>query len=68
MPLYRLEEIFARSGVEIPRSTTCGWMRQCAELLEPLYRRLSEEVLRCHHASHNQPRACISKPAGVMGA
>jgi transposase len=46
LPLYRLEEIFARSGVEIPRSTTCGWMRACAELLEPLHRRMANEVLR----------------------
>lgn len=46
LPLYRLEEILARSGVEIPRSTTCGWMRQCAELLEPLYQRMAHEVLR----------------------
>lgn len=46
LPLYRLEEIFARGGVEIARSTTCGWMRQCAELLEPLWRRMKAEVLR----------------------
>lgn len=44
LPLYRLEEIFARGGVEIPRSTTCGWMRSCADLLEPLYQRLKTEV------------------------
>lgn len=46
LPLYRLEEILARSGVDIPRSTTCGWMRSCAELLEPLYWRMKSEVLR----------------------
>lgn len=46
LPLYRLEEIFARHGVELSRSTTCGWMRACAELIEPLYGRLAREVLQ----------------------
>jgi len=35
-PLYRQEGIFRRSGVEIGRSTMCGWMRQAAGALEPL--------------------------------
>jgi transposase len=37
LPLYRLERIFGRHGLELPRSTTCDWMAKCAELLEPLY-------------------------------
>lgn len=46
LPLYRLEEIFSRGGLEISRSTTCGWMRASAELLQPLYQRMVDEVLR----------------------
>jgi transposase len=46
LPLYRLEEIFSRQGVEISRSTSCGWMRQCAELLAPLWLWMKHEVLR----------------------
>ncbi len=37
LPLNRQEGILARHGVHIPRSTQCGWMRQTAELLLPLY-------------------------------
>lgn len=37
LPLYRLEDIFARHGVALPRATLCGWMASCAELLTPLY-------------------------------
>ncbi len=37
LPLYRLEDIFARHGVELSRATLCGWMASCAELLTPLY-------------------------------
>ena len=39
-PNYRQEEIFARHGLEIPRSTQCDWQATVAELLEPLYKRM----------------------------
>ncbi len=44
-PLNRQEKIFGRLGVELPRQTLCGWMGQCAELLEPLYERAKRLVL-----------------------
>lgn len=44
LPLYRLEDVFARAGVELSRSTLCRWALQTAELLEPLYRLLIERV------------------------
>ena len=37
LPLYRLEGILQRHGVEIARSTMCDWMAQCAALLRPLH-------------------------------
>ncbi len=37
LPLYRQEEIFSRHGVDLPRSTLCDWLRECAKLLLPLY-------------------------------
>lgn len=46
LPLYRLERIFERQGVELSRSTLCDWMRDVAELLRPLYRRMLADVLR----------------------
>lgn len=46
LPLYRLEEILARSGVEISRSTTCGWMRETAALLLPLWMLMKQRLLR----------------------
>jgi transposase len=36
MPLYRLEAIFERMGVQIDRGTMCVWMRDIAELALPL--------------------------------
>ena len=37
LPLHRQEKMFERHGVEISRKSMCGWMAQCADLLNPLY-------------------------------
>ena len=38
LPLYRLEDIFARQGFEISRATQSVWCGDVADLVEPLYR------------------------------
>lgn len=45
LPLYRLEGIFKRSGVELSRSTMCDWMAAVAELLEPIVKRMLSLIL-----------------------
>lgn len=45
LPLHRQAKMFARHGVELSDQTLCGWMAQCAHLLEPLYGRLKRYVL-----------------------
>lgn len=37
LPLNRLEDILARYGVHLARSTQCDWMAGCARLARPLY-------------------------------
>lgn len=37
LPLNRLEDILARYGVHLARSTQCDWMAGCAKLARPLY-------------------------------
>jgi transposase len=37
LPLNRQEKIFERHGAGISRKTMCGWLAQCADLLNPLY-------------------------------
>ena len=46
LPLYRLERIYQRQGVLLPRSTTCDWLAACAGLLRPLYDRMVSLVLQ----------------------
>jgi transposase len=46
LPLYRLEDIFTRYGVYIPRSTLCDWVQCAAELFRPLYEIERRRVLQ----------------------
>jgi transposase len=44
LPLYRLENIFARQRVQIARSTMCAWMAAAGELARPLIELMSARV------------------------
>ena len=45
LPVHRQAKMLRRFGVDIADQTMCGWMRQSAELLAPLYARLKNFVL-----------------------
>jgi transposase len=45
MPLYRQEKRYARQGIELSRSTLCGWLAEAAEVLTPLYELHKARVL-----------------------
>jgi transposase len=45
LPLYRQSGIYARSGVELERSTLADWVGQCSALLRPLVEALNRYVL-----------------------
>ena len=47
LPLYRLEEMFARQGVSISRSTMCGWLAALVALLRPLYDLMHSRLVQC---------------------
>ena len=46
LPLYRLEGILKRHKIDIARSTMCGWVAQCADILRPLNRLMKERILQ----------------------
>lgn len=48
LPLYRLEDIFERQGFEISRATQSVWCGDVADLVEPLYKRMAEQVRKSH--------------------
>lgn len=44
LPLHRLEGIFAREGIDLPRSTLCGWVADVATALTPVAEQLRREI------------------------
>jgi transposase len=47
LPLHRQERRLARKGVELSRSTLCGWMAGAARTLEPLHELMKALILVC---------------------
>ena len=45
LPLHRQEEIFAREGVHLSRSTLCDYVKGTAELVRPIAEAVRDEVL-----------------------
>ena len=45
LPLNRLEGVFARQGVRIPKSTLSDWLRDLSVVLEPIVAVVEREVL-----------------------
>ncbi len=44
LPLYRQQQIYARAGVDLPRSTLADWVGRCGVELSPLVERLREAL------------------------
>lgn len=45
LPLYRQQQRWARLGYELPRSTLCDWVMQCAERLQPIVEAMKLQCL-----------------------
>lgn len=65
LPLYRQQQIFARHGVQLQRSTLCGWIRSCADLLEPIVVVMKTQIM-CTSKIHTDdtPVAVIDNSLG----
>ena len=46
LPLYRLERIWGREGIDLARSTICGWHAQLAVLVAPLVEAMWAEAIQ----------------------
>lgn len=45
LPLYRQSQIYARDGVDLPRSTLADWVRETSHLLSPLVEAIRRHTL-----------------------
>ena len=48
LPLYRQQDVLARHGIFLARSTLSDWLAQCAGLLRPLVELMQKRILRSH--------------------
>jgi transposase len=58
LPLHRLEDVYAREGLELARSTMCGWHAELAELAKPLVAAMRQDAFE-------QPYLCVDA-TGVL--
>jgi transposase len=49
LPLHRLEGIFARERIDLPRSTLCGWVADVASALGPIGEQLHRELVAVNY-------------------
>ena len=67
LPLYRLEKILGRHGVDIARSTMCAWMLSASELVGPLVELITTRVKQSKVIHTDETRVPVQDPA-VKGA
>jgi len=64
LPLYRLEEIFERQGVELSRTTMSRWMVQVASALMPLRNIFSDRMMSSYAISCDETSVQVLKENG----
>lgn len=65
VPLCRMERIFARHDIDMPRRKTSEWMMEIAELLAPLVRLMHRRILeRCNVVGADETPIAMLDPGG----
>jgi transposase len=64
LPLYRQEEIFGRSGIDLTRGTMARWIIQAAEACQPIWNSLEERLLSSPYVSCDETHTQVLKEAG----
>jgi transposase len=63
LPLHRLERIYERQGLFVPRSTLSDWLAACARALQPLYEALSAALLHSRALHTDDTPVKVQDPA-----
>jgi transposase len=54
IPLYRQQNIWDRLGIDMPRSSLCGWLLKVSELCEPLVKLMREHIVAYDYAQADE--------------
>lgn len=64
LPLYRLEQIFKRADIDIPRNTMASWMIALSEKLIPIYNLMEEDFLSSDYVCCDETVVQVLKEPG----
>lgn len=64
VPLYRQEAIWQRVGIDMPRSSLCGWILKVAELCHPLVKLLQKEIIEHDYIQADETTLQVLNEAG----
>jgi transposase len=67
LPLYRQSEIYARSGVELARSTLSAWVGQCGVALSPIVQALKRQLLQSEVLHADESPITVLDKGGKKG-
>lgn len=68
-PLYRQQEMYRRSKLEISRSTMCGWVAYVASLLSPIVEAMKSSVMASHKIhTDDTPIVVLDREAKPRGS
>jgi transposase len=64
IPLYRQQTIWDRLGVDMPRSSLCGWLLKVAKLCEPLIKLLQQNIVTYDYAQADETTVQVLDEVG----
>ncbi len=64
MPLARQEKMFARLGIDLPRSTMASWMMRCGELVSPVLEWIAGEIRKSGYVLADETTFQVLKEDG----
>ncbi|MFM9835783.1 MAG: IS66 family transposase [Methylophilaceae bacterium] len=64
IPLYRQQGIWDRLGIDMPRSSLCGWLLKVADLCEPLVKLLQRSIIVYDYAQADETTVQVLDEVG----
>jgi hypothetical protein len=64
LPLYRMEDIFKRQGIDLPRQTMARWVVAAAQACQPIWNVLSDRLLNAFYVACDETRVQVLKENG----
>ena len=64
LPLYRIEDIFKRQGIGLPRQTMARWMIAVAKACQPVWNVLSDRLMSSFYVACDETKVQVLKESG----